>query len=314
VLVLDANVTSPVLRSFTYTCFTVPLTAKATFVPSADVEVTSSVPSAGCDTNTVSVDAQEGTETSWAAAVWDNPGVMAAEPYNELQLNNTDGDAGTIAATGATSAADRHPRMNRRRIAIRVYELGAIRYSAIAPEQPLGTHASGRVGQHDVAVTRREPVRAIGRQTVVRRTMVALGMVVMVASCNSPEGSSSTPPRDPGPRLIVIEPDVARPGQVVELRYPKGLQRGVPFFMSRRVNDHWSEPEFLLISDAGGKWTNGPWWYPRGSDKWGWDDLGVSGPGPDRIKVPDVAEPGSYRICTANTGEKSYCVQLTVSA
>ena len=128
------------------------------------------------------------------------------------------------------------------------------------------------------------------------------------------ERASATPPPEPEPPVIVVSPEVARPGEVVELLYPQGLQRGVPFFMSRWENDRWSEPHFLLISDYGGRSLSGPVWYPRGSDRWGWEDVGVSGPGPDRLKVPDVAEPGSYRICTANTRDKSYCVELTVSA
>jgi hypothetical protein len=105
---------------------------------------------------------------------------------------------------------------------------------------------------------------------------------------------------------------MARPGQVVDLTYPLGLGRGLPFYMSRWQEDHWSQPEFLLLSDAGYRKAIGPSWCTR-SERWGWRQLGVLGPGPDRIKVPDVAEPGLYRICTANTQEP-HCVQLTVSA
>jgi hypothetical protein len=126
------------------------------------------------------------------------------------------------------------------------------------------------------------------------------------------ETSSSIPPLEPGPPLIVVTPNVARPGQVVELRYPNGLPRGLALFMSRWESDRWSEPQFLLFSDAAW-WTDGPSWHPRGSN-WSWRNLGVGGPGPDRIKVPEVAGSGVYRICTAGTGDTSHCVQLTVSA
>jgi hypothetical protein len=126
---------------------------------------------------------------------------------------------------------------------------------------------------------------------------------------------SAVPPPESDPLLILVTPDVvASPGQVIELRYPKGLPRGAPFFMSRWENDQWSEPQFLLISDQGHMSGIGPVWFRRPSNRRGWRTIGISGHGPDRLKVPDVAEPGLYRICTANTGNRSYCVQLTVSA
>jgi hypothetical protein len=124
---------------------------------------------------------------------------------------------------------------------------------------------------------------------------------------------SAAPPPESDPPLIVVTPDVARPGQVIELRYPTKILRGVPFVLSRWDDGQWSEPQFLLLSHRAW-WANGPAWSARGSERWSWRDLGVGGPGPDRLKVPEIAEPGSYRICTANTGEKSYCVQLTISA
>jgi len=128
-----------------------------------------------------------------------------------------------------------------------------------------------------------------------------------------PDAPSSVPPPPESERpVIVVTPDVTRPGQVVELGYPDELLRGIAFFMRRWEDDRWSEPQFLLISDAAW-WTDGSSWHPRAS-KWAWRTLGVGGPGPDRVRVPDIAEPGSYRICTAGTGDKSRCVQLTVSA
>ncbi len=37
-----------------------------------------------------------------------------------------------------------------------------------------------------------------------------------------------------------------------------------------------------------------------GRRRWnGVEDIGVGGPGPDRVLVPEVAAPGIYRICTA---------------
>jgi hypothetical protein len=129
----------------------------------------------------------------------------------------------------------------------------------------------------------------------------------------SGRSSAAAPPPESDAPLIVVTPDVARPGEVIELRYPTELSRGVPFFMSRWENDQWSEPQFLLISDQGHMRVVGPGWHPRGS-AWGWRNIGIGGHGPDRLKVPDVTEPGLYRICTANAVGGPYCVQLAVSA
>jgi hypothetical protein len=43
------------------------------------------------------------------------------------------------------------------------------------------------------------------------------------------------------------------------------------------------------------------------------EDIGVGGPGPDRVPIPDVAEPGSYRICTGNAAE-NICAPIEVVA
>lgn len=111
---------------------------------------------------------------------------------------------------------------------------------------------------------------------------------------------------------IVATPSVAQPGELIELTFPTELQRGSPWFMSKWDGEDWTEPLYLVISSSDGYNADGPTWSPR-SEEWAWHDIGLGGPGPDTVVVPDEADPGAYRLCTANTGENTYCVNITVS-
>ena len=43
------------------------------------------------------------------------------------------------------------------------------------------------------------------------------------------------------------------------------------------------------------------------------EDIGVGGPGPDHVPIPDPAEPGDYRICTGNAGA-DFCAPIEIVA
>lgn len=40
--------------------------------------------------------------------------------------------------------------------------------------------------------------------------------------------------------------------------------------------------------------------------------MGVSGPGPDEVLIPDVATPGQYRLCTANA-VNNFCAETEIN-
>lgn len=68
---------------------------------------------------------------------------------------------------------------------------------------------------------------------------------------------------------------------------------------------------YLVTASAGGYNTDGPTWRGK-SDPWGWDDIGFSGPGPDIVVVPETADPGTYRFCTANAGRDGpHCANVS---
>ncbi len=112
------------------------------------------------------------------------------------------------------------------------------------------------------------------------------------------------------PDLMTITPDEAAPGDRVELTFPAETMRGVAYVLERPAGDSWSTTHFLTSSTAG--YGGGPGWVavddPAG---YGWEDIGIGGPGPDVLTIPDDALGGAYRICTANALE-NFCGEITV--
>lgn len=112
------------------------------------------------------------------------------------------------------------------------------------------------------------------------------------------------------PDLIQATPDPATPGQVVELTFPRETMRGIAFVLEKRSGETWAWRYVLTSSPADSQ--RDPAWSPA-NDHQGWEDLGVGGPGPDRVVIPETAESGDYRICTANAGDE-FCTPLRIDA
>lgn len=68
--------------------------------------------------------------------------------------------------------------------------------------------------------------------------------------------------------------------------------------MTAATDGYGTEPTFVSVDDAEG---------------YGVEDIGIGGEGPDRLVVPDVAPPGAYRICTANSLE-NICTPIEIVA
>ena len=100
---------------------------------------------------------------------------------------------------------------------------------------------------------------------------------------------------------MIVDPTTATPGGVVALRFPDERLRGIGFVLERETGNGWVL-EYLLTSRAGDPQADAKYWAtPDEHDAW--PDLGVTGPGPEYLDIPPVAEPGHYRICTANSIE-----------
>jgi len=142
----------------------------------------------------------------------------------------------------------------------------------------------------------------------------ATGDEVAQRTGNSHDGSGGVADPDAAiePDLLVVEPHVAAPGSIVELRYPLETLRGVAFVLERRVGDAWSTTH-LLTSGVDGYGDGSPGWAPYDDPEYGVEDVGIGGAGPDLIEIPSTAGAGEYRICTANAAH-NFCAELQIES
>ena len=160
----------------------------------------------------------------------------------------------------------------------------------------------------------------------MRSAIAALAWTVVATACSllpgggGPGGGAAAgdpgvapAPADPDaemrPDLLVIDSARAAPGDVVALTFPEETTRGILFVLDQRVDDTWVT-RFFLTSDGPGQGWQREWW-PVHAEGMAVPDIGVGGPGPDRVLIPEPAEPGAYRICTGNAGA-DFCVPIEV--
>lgn len=136
----------------------------------------------------------------------------------------------------------------------------------------------------------------------------ALALASVMTSCASPSGPFD-PDAEIRPDLLEVRPDVAAAGEHVELLFPEETVRGVGYVLERRNGDTWDWKYGLASTGGGG--GEPTWWSASDSDRYPVPDIGVMGPGPDLVTIPDSAEPGDYRLCTSNAGD-NFCAQVTV--
>lgn len=145
-----------------------------------------------------------------------------------------------------------------------------------------------------------------------------VGVLVLFAGCaaeSDSEPSAFTGRHDASaqvrPDLMEIEPTRAEPGEVLAVRFPQETDRGVAFVLEAETAEGWDLRYFLVAgSEAVGV---AEWWTPADAKGRGWDDVGIAGPGPDFVEVPDAATPGDCRLCTANAVE-NVCATVEVTA
>lgn len=144
------------------------------------------------------------------------------------------------------------------------------------------------------------------------RGAASLVVMALLAACSAATPSSQPSVSESAGAVpagaMVVEPAHARPGQLVAARFPGGWDRGILFALDAQAGDGWDR-RWMLISDGSG---GEPLWFPSGQDV-AVEAIGVAGPGPDHLLIPDVAEPGTYRVCTANAGE-DICAPVEIVA
>lgn len=143
--------------------------------------------------------------------------------------------------------------------------------------------------------------------------IVLMLSAILLSACVAPAEPALPWPIDPDavtdPARMVVTPMVAAPGQLVELTFPGGHDRGVLFAIDETVADGW-ERRAMLVSDANG---GSPQWSAADGEGMVVEMVGIGGVGPDRVPIPDGLSAGAYRVCTANAVE-NLCVPIEVVA
>ena len=146
--------------------------------------------------------------------------------------------------------------------------------------------------------------------------MLITGLATGLVACGN-DGSNDDAPTDGPydasaelhPDLLELEEDEVRPGAIIRLHFPQETPRGVGYVLEEEVEGTWQLRYFLTAAEHSGA---SPSWSTAGRNDPVWPDVGVSGPGPNWIQVPHIADPGSYRVCTANAGEE-FCARLELT-
>lgn len=111
---------------------------------------------------------------------------------------------------------------------------------------------------------------------------------------------------------MTVTPATATRGQRLALRFGSEEVRGIAFSLSEWGEEGWTVA-YYLTSDWGSPVGHTPeWWSVEDAEGRGWVDVGISGPGPDHVIVPDSAPPGDYLLCTANSADEA-CALLNVT-
>lgn len=110
---------------------------------------------------------------------------------------------------------------------------------------------------------------------------------------------------------MTVTPAAAEPGQRVAVRFQPEKMRGIAYSLSTSDQGGW-RLAYYLTSDWGASAGHRPtWWRVEDAEGRGWEDVGITGPGPDRVVIPDDAPPGETLLCTANSVRET-CAVLTV--
>lgn len=113
-------------------------------------------------------------------------------------------------------------------------------------------------------------------------------------------------------RSMTVNPATAAPGQRVALFFGSEKVRGIAFSLAAWDEEGWAVA-YHLTSDRGSPRSHSPdWWSVEDGEGRGVVDVGVGGPGPDHVVVPDSAPAGDYLLCTANSADQA-CALLTVT-
>lgn len=177
----------------------------------------------------------------------------------------------------------------------------------VVPDTAAGITAANALAA-ELADFRLDTVDTAGEDPVAWALASATDCSYVAAAEARPDLAPTQPPPQLRDDLLAVTPDAPTPGSVVEVTFTEDTMRGIAWNLDQRDGDGWTT-RFWLVSDGNG---GEPDAVPAGTEGYGVPDVGVGGTGPDRVLIPEAAEPGSWRLCTANRGE-DICASLEIA-
>lgn len=142
------------------------------------------------------------------------------------------------------------------------------------------------------------------------------GAVMVLTGCGTPSGLGPGHPYDRDatmrPDLLVVGSPARAPGEQFEVTFPAETMRGTAWVLEEPDGSSWNLRWFISAAPESHEGFTAPsWWAYEDWEGKGWTDVGVGGPGPDLLVIPDETRPGTYRLCTANSVD-NICTEVDV--
>lgn len=142
--------------------------------------------------------------------------------------------------------------------------------------------------------------------------IVLLGLLIGCSDAGNQRQGANDPAAQMRPELLEVSVSPARPGETIEVRFPQETDRGIAWVLEGQNDDDWSVLYYLGAALENNNSFGSPSWRSADDNEGiAWADIGVSGPGPDTLTIPDSIDLGTYRLCTANSIE-NICTMLDI--
>jgi hypothetical protein len=179
------------------------------------------------------------------------------------------------------------------------------------------THVAG--GQPDAtqarttARKRRRNQRVAAAAGMVAVSVVLLGVLPRALEKDETIAAVPTPSSTAQPgRAMTAEPATTPAGALVTLTFPDQRLRGVAFRLESAQPTGWQLDYYLIAGRTGSKEPGRYSWYRADDPHRTWVQVGITGPGGEKVRIPDIAAPGMYRLCTEGAAQEA-CTPLTIT-
>ncbi|GAA1134492.1 hypothetical protein [Arthrobacter flavus] len=143
--------------------------------------------------------------------------------------------------------------------------------------------------------------------------IVPLGLLIGCGDGGNQRQGANDPAAQMRPALLEISTSPTSPGETIEVRFPQETDRGIAWVLEEQSGNDWRVLYYLGAAlDNNDSFSSPSWWSVDDNEGKAVPDIGVNGPGPDTLAIPDSIDPGTYRLCTANS-VKNICTMLDIN-